>query len=399
MGVHARRRKCSGRTSVAAVLALGAISGVAASSSASGVEVGNGGFETGTLSGWGPMAGTNVAVTSVAPHTGTYAAAVSRRTTQGPAGITDSPDVFSQLPTGSTCTATAWVKGPSGLKATAKWLARNGTTTVSTVSRTVVLTGAWQQTTKADLTVPAGASTADLQLVAPAFPVGQTWFVDDVVATCTPPAPPEPPPAPGLVGQWLFDEPGPTPATALDSSGRGNDGTNFNIVADGQAYTFNGTDSRVVVPDRASLDPGSTDFSFGLTLQMAQPPLVGESFDVLRKGLSGTKGGEYKLEIVQSSGKALGRCEVKDGAKVTAAIRAGTSLADNRPHTVTCRKTSTGVSIIVDGVTRGTRTVAALGSVANASSLAMGAKAEGSAPTGFDWYLGKLHEAWVRTGS
>jgi hypothetical protein len=386
--------------SASAVVALVAVA--AAAPAASAVDAANGGFETGTLTGWAPLSGTNVSVTSVAPHTDTYAAAISRRTTNGPAAITDSPDQFSQLPAGSTCTAKAWVKGPTGLKATVKWFARSGTTTVSSVTRTVVFTGGWQQSTTVNLTMPSAASTADLQLVAPAFPVGQTWFVDDVTATCAAPPPPPPPPTPpaqGLVGQWLFDEPAGAPTTAVDSSDQGNHGTNFAIRADGRSYTFNGTDSRVVVPDSDTLDPGTADFSFGLTLQMAQPPLVGETYDALRKGLSTTKGGEYKLEIVHSSGKALARCVVKDALKVSAAIRAGTSLADNRPHAVACRRTGNSVSVVVDGVTKATRTVTALGSVANTSSLAMGAKAEGTAPTGFDWYLGTMHEAWVRTGS
>jgi hypothetical protein len=39
-----------------------------------------------------------------------------------------------------------------------------------------------------------------------------------------------------------------------------------------------------------------------------------------------------------------------------------------------------------------------LGSVANAANLGLGSKAEDTAKTGFDWYLGKIHDAWVRIG-
>ena len=46
---------------------------------------------------------------------------------------------------------------------------------------------------------------------------------------------------------WALDEIGGN--TAVDSSGNGNDGTSFNVVGDGDGYSFNGTSSRVVVPE------------------------------------------------------------------------------------------------------------------------------------------------------
>jgi hypothetical protein len=36
-----------------------------------------------------------------------------------------------------------------------------------------------------------------------------------------------------------------------------------------------------------------------------------------------------------------------------------------------------------------------LGSVSNSADLALGAKAEGTAQTGFDWFQGELFDAWV----
>jgi Carbohydrate binding domain len=363
---------------------------------ASATDVTNGGFETGNLTGWAAMAGTNAVVTSTAPHTGSYAAALSRRSASGAAGLTDSPDHFTQVPAGSVCTATAWAKGASGLRGTLKWIARSGTTQVSAVSKAITFTGSWQQFPTVTLTMPSGASTADLQLVAPSFPVGQTWYVDDVAASCAAGTPPPPVPSPGVVGHWAFDEPGPTPPQALDSSGNGNHGTNDNIQADGQAYTFNGTDSRVIVPDSDTLDPSAANFSFGVTLQLSRPPAIGETYDVLRKGVTTTTGGDYKLEIRYSNGKALARCVVKDAQKVAAIIAGGPNLADDVQHAVTCRRSGSSVSLIVDGATRATKTVAALGSVSNAAALAIGAKAEGTASTGSDWFLGQIYDAWVR---
>jgi hypothetical protein len=51
----------------------------------------------------------------------------------------------------------------------------------------------------------------------------------------------------------------------------------------------------------------------------------------------------------------------------------------------------------VDGVKKASKTVSTLGSVANDSKLSIGAKAE-TAKTGFDWYMGKISDAWVRVG-
>jgi hypothetical protein len=387
--IHSRRAGALTALLTAAVTAVGA------TSPATAAGLTNPGFETGDLTGWAALGGSNATVTSSAPHSGGFAAAVSRKSSSGQAAITDSPDQFTQVAAGTSCTAAAWVKGPSGLKATVKWFALNGTTRVSTASKTITFNGSWQQSPTASLTMPSGASTADLRLYAASFPVGQTWYVDDVTAGCG--AAPPPPPPTGLAGHWAFDESG-TPAVAADSSGNHNDGTDYNIQGDGQAYSFNGTNSRVIVPTSSTLNPGTGGFSFGVTLLMTQAPAVGETYDVLRKGLSTTAGGDYKFEVANVNGLALGRCIVRDSQKVAAITRAGTSLADGAQHDVTCTRAGNSISISVDGVTKATKTVTSLGTVSNSSDLAVGAKAESSATTGFDWYLGKIYDAWVRMG-
>ena len=57
----------------------------------------------------------------------------------------------------------------------------------------------------------------------------------------------------------------------------------------------------------------------------APPSPVGETYDVLRKGLVTNKGGDYKVEVKNVKGKALARCVTKtiraDGTKVLAAIQ------------------------------------------------------------------------------
>ena len=203
----------------------------------------------------------------------------------------------------------------------------------------------------------------------------------------------------GYRAHWMLDEI--DSVTAFDSSGNGNDGSNYDIVGDGSGYTFNGESSRVVVPSSAGLNPGSADFSWGATLSMSSPPQpLGETYDVLRKGLASTKGGNYKIEVKNVKGKAVPRCVSKsvrsNGTKVQAFVQGTTNLADGQQHVVTCAKTSTGITLYVDSLTPRTKVyVDGLGSVSNASDVALGAKAEGTASTGFDWFAGQIYDAWV----
>jgi hypothetical protein len=219
------------------------------------------------------------------------------------------------------------------------------------------------------------------------------------VATALSMAAPQADAAQGFRAHWTLDEVG--SPTAFDSSGNGNDGANHNIVGDGSGYTFNGTDSRVIVPTSASLNPGSDDFSWSATLSMTAPPTpVGETYDVLRKGLVTTKGGDYKFEVKNVKGKALARCVSRsfraNGTKVLASIQGTTTLADGQQHVVTCLKTSTSITLVVDSLAPRTKTYAGgLGSVSNTSNLALGAKAEGTAQSGFDWFQGEIFDAWV----
>ena len=198
---------------------------------------------------------------------------------------------------------------------------------------------------------------------------------------------------------WTLDEIGGN--TAVDSSGNGNDGTSFNVDGDGDGYTFNGSSSRVVVPNSPTLNSGSGDFSWGVTISMTEPPMPkGETYDILRKGLAGSKGGDYKLEIMNSSGKAKARCVfnsvLPNGKRANAAQLDATSLADGRQHVITCTKTSNAVTVQVDSHAAKTKQISGgLGAVSNTLDLALGAKAEKSAKSGFDWFEGELFDAWV----
>jgi hypothetical protein len=209
--------------------------------------------------------------------------------------------------------------------------------------------------------------------------------------------------APAYTAHWTLDEIG--SGTAADVTGNGNDGANYNVVGDGSGYIFDGVDSRVIVPNAPSLNSGPGDFSWGVTLSMTSPPMPqGETYDILRKGLAGGKGGDYKLEIMNSGGKAKARCVfnsvLANGKRANSAIQGSSSLADGRQHTITCTKTSNAITIYVDALAARTKTISGgLGTVSNTADLALGAKAEETAKSGFDWFAGEMYDAWVGTGS
>jgi hypothetical protein len=199
-----------------------------------------------------------------------------------------------------------------------------------------------------------------------------------------------------VVAQWNMNEPSGT--TMLDASGHGNSGTTYNITRTGNGYLFNGTTSKVVVPNSDSLNPGSSNFSYSVTVSGTTVPASGTDYDLLRKGVSSTAGGEYKLEIVNSNGIGKAFCLVKDVAKVTASVKGTTNVADGQAHAITCNKTSTGVTLVVDGKTW-TKTVSAgLGAVSSTAKLTLGVKTSTVTGVGGDFYSGVMRSASVSVG-
>jgi hypothetical protein len=196
--------------------------------------------------------------------------------------------------------------------------------------------------------------------------------------------------AAGERGLWHLDET--AGSTAFDASGNGNDGAASNVGMDGSGYLFDGSSSVVVVPTSDSLNPGTSAFSFSVTFRTSVAPGAGLDYDLMRKGLTTTSGGEYKVEILQANGKSRALCVVKDSAKKALQIRGNTDLADGRVHTITCSRTATGLTVIVDGLAPRTKS-GATGSISNSAPVSLGAKAEGG--PGADWFNGELFEASV----
>ena|SRR5215212_999053 len=198
---------------------------------------------------------------------------------------------------------------------------------------------------------------------------------------------------------WLMSETSGT--TMTDSSGYGNNGTTDNVTMTGaNGYVFDPAKrSKVVVHDSATLDPGSKTFSYSVKVKTSRVPASGTDYDLLRKGVTATTGGEYKIEILNVNGQGRAFCLVKDSQGVGASIKGTTNVTDGKVHALTCTKTASGLTLKVDGLQARTKTVTGgLGSIANASPVVIGAKTATVTGTAGDWYNGALLDARISVG-
>ena len=170
---------------------------------------------------------------------------------------------------------------------------------------------------------------------------------------------------------WQMDE---TSGQMLDSSGNNNNGTPKDVVRTGSAYVFNGSTSYVLVPDSDSLDPAGKDITLSAGVKVTDTPMDDDSYDIVRKGLVTTPGGDYKMEIKRAADPTVGKlhCLFKgDGGTVD--IVAPQDIVDGNGHKLECIKTSTSVVARVDGKSGSTKAGSA-GSIANGSAVLVGAK-------------------------
>jgi hypothetical protein len=197
------------------------------------------------------------------------------------------------------------------------------------------------------------------------------------------------------VSSWHMDE---TSGSTMHDSVGSNDGTLHNVVP-GQAgfsgfgYRFNGSSSVVTAPSRSNLNPGSSPFWMSVYVNFTGTPTaaIGGDYDLIRKGLSSTSGGYYKLELLPTGSGVRAHCAM-EGSVTSGSLTAGPDLRDGLWHSIQCLKDDSSITVVVDGAKASTPVV--LGSFGNNASLAVGAKAEGG-----DWYEGLLDEASFGTGA
>jgi hypothetical protein len=194
---------------------------------------------------------------------------------------------------------------------------------------------------------------------------------------------------PGLVALWHMDE---ASGTLMYDSIGNHTGTLRSVQTGlpgflGSGYGFNGSSSYVSVPTAGDLNPGSADITITIHFKTTgTPPPPPADWDLIRKGLYTTTGGEYKMEF-QQSGQAS--CGFK-GSAAYAELITGPNLIDGQWHTIQCVKTASAIKVIVDGQTFSK--AASVGSIANTTPVVIGAR------PGSDWTQGTLDEASIQIG-
>ena len=186
------------------------------------------------------------------------------------------------------------------------------------------------------------------------------------------------------VGLWHMDEH--SGSTAADSSGHHNDGHLQNVQFVGGAFGFNGHNSRVLVPDDPSLDPGNNDITISVKVKFTVKPSHSvHDYDLVRKGGNGSF---YKIEIA-NNGRA--RCQFH-GSSGGQGMVFGPDLSNGQWHTIECTKTGSRIEGKVDG--HPASRSAHIGSISNGTALSFGGKASGSQ----DLYQGLLDEIRIVIG-
>ena len=153
---------------------------------------------------------------------------------------------------------------------------------------------------------------------------------------------------------------------------------------DGRGYKFNGITSRVVVPDHASLDPGTRPVQITTHAKFRYLPVSGV-YLLLGKGVAKTT--YYKMLVGPH-----GRAECSFGGSLRAAsVRNHVSLVGTQRHTIVCTKSKRWISIAIDGVVTSLRVH--IGAISNDRRLVVGAGANGG-----NAFLGGLDETTISVG-
>ena len=194
-----------------------------------------------------------------------------------------------------------------------------------------------------------------------------------------------------VVASWSMNDTG---GTMADSSGRGHTGTLHNVAVgqpgvSGTAYGFTRKAAYVTVPSSPDFSPGTGNFRFTLSVRFGAPPSAAVAdFDLLRRGLSSTAGGDFKAEIL-SSGRAF--CFYR-GSAGAVSLSAGPNLADNRWHKITCARVNQSVVLTVDATSWSK--AGQIGSITNSESVFIGAKNS----AGDDQFTGLMDAVSVAKG-
>ena len=171
----------------------------------------------------------------------------------------------------------------------------------------------------------------------------------------------------------------------IDSSGYNNNGSPTDVLQTGSKYVFNGSTSYVAVPDSDSLDPLEKDITLRARVMVPDAPMDDDSYDVVRKGLAGRPGGQYKMEIKRAAADpTVGKLNcLFQGSGGTVNKVSRRDIVDGNWHTLECIKTADSVVVRVDGRNGSTKAGTA-GSISNPTNVLVGAKTASPLDDTFD---------------
>ena len=192
-----------------------------------------------------------------------------------------------------------------------------------------------------------------------------------------------------VVADWEMNE-GPDASVMVDSAGNHDVNipagvgveTGVPTLDGGSAYRFSGNSAWIEVADAADLNPDTRDMTITARVTVAGTQMLDDSYEVVRKGVVKTAGGEWKMEIKRKGTNAtIGQLHcvfkgVLPGAKPLASKISPVDVVDGKPHTLQCIRTATTVTAIVDGGRSYTLTKST-GTISNTSTVMLGSKIAG----------------------
>ncbi len=146
-------------------------------------------------------------------------------------------------------------------------------------------------------------------------------------------------------------------------------------------------------PTTAGLNPGRRPFRYGAAVRLS-PDETTSGENVLQKGYSAT-GSQYKLQIDGAAGRPSCVLVGERHPQIYLAV-SSVGVADDRWHTLECRRSPDRLVILVDARSRGAAVIPAGLSVRNQLPFSVGGK---GSFTDNDQFQGMLDEVWLRIGS
>ncbi len=189
---------------------------------------------------------------------------------------------------------------------------------------------------------------------------------------------------PALVSELTFSPDQPT----FDPYGSGTSFIGAVDVTDQGWLDFHGR-SVVETPDRPSLNPGTSDFSFGARIALTRG--VG-AWNIMQKGAWGDR--QWKLSVHPFNGGAQFSCRVSGSVGTVHLFTKGAVVAaDGSWHQVVCARVGSEIQVRLDGVVIA-RGSGATGLVSSTRKYLVGSKGAGDLADP-DQYLGFLDDAFV----